>query len=54
MQNKKCINCMNYISNLKCLAFIDGIPEKILIGDDDHSKPLPTQDNDIVFEPITD
>ena len=34
------------------MAFIDGIPNAILDGDNDHSKPLPNQDNDIVFEPI--
>ena len=34
-----------------CKAFPDGIPDEILSGDNDHSKPLPGQQNDIVFEP---
>ena len=52
MQISTCSNCKNYLFDLKCLAFTNGIPDKILLQDDDHSKPLPTQDNDIVFEPI--
>lgn len=52
MENLRCISCKNYFSDLKCQAFPEGIPEKILIDKDDHSKPLPEQDNDIVFEPI--
>ena len=32
-----------------CDAFPDGIPDEI---ENDHSKPLPDQENDIVFEPI--
>ncbi|CAB4126209.1 hypothetical protein UFOVP153_39 [uncultured Caudovirales phage] len=35
-----------------CDAFPDGIPEEITSGDNEHSKPLPDQKNDIVFEPI--
>lgn len=34
-----------------CNAF-NNIPNEILLGDNDHSKPLPNQDNDIVFEQI--
>jgi hypothetical protein len=33
-----------------CKAFPDGIPEEITIGDNNHSKPLHGQKNDIVFE----
>lgn len=47
-----CSNCKNYLGDNTCLAFPDGIPDEILNGDNDHSKPLPNQDNDIVFEPI--
>ena len=47
----KCNNCANKLKGLKCKAF-DIIPDIILFGDNDHSKPLPNQDNDIVFEPI--
>ncbi len=34
-----------------CKAF-DKIPDIILTGENDHSKPLPEQKNDIVFEKI--
>lgn len=51
MQAITCLNCNNYINNLKCLAFLDGIPHEILNGTNNHSKPLKGQDNDIVFEP---
>lgn len=49
-----CNNCKNYIGDLKCLAFPNEISQEILNGENDHSKPLPEQDNDIVFEPIED
>ena len=52
MQNDRCISCDNYFGDLECQAFPEGIPEEILIGDNDHSKPLPDQKNDIVFEKI--
>ena len=35
-----------------CDAFPDGIPDEIVAGFNNHSKPLPFQPNDIVFEPI--
>ena len=47
-----CFNCKNYINNLTCAAFPIEIPEEILKGDNDHSKPLPEQENNIIFEPI--
>ena len=34
-----------------CNAFPDGIPDEI-IDENEHSIPLPDQDNKIVFEPI--
>lgn len=37
-----------------CDAFPEGIPDEITGGDNPHNKPLPNQDNDIVFEPVTD
>ena len=33
-----------------CNAFPDGIPNEITSGENEHLKPLPEQDNDIVFE----
>tara|TARA_B100000745_G_C19803992_1_gene264650 strand:+ start:167 stop:310 length:144 start_codon:yes stop_codon:yes gene_type:complete len=36
------------------LAFPNGIPEEILDGSNDHTKPLPNQDNDIVFLDLED
>ena len=46
-----CNGCKNHIDGLKCKAF-EIIPDEILFGENDHSKPLPDQKNDIVFEPI--
>jgi hypothetical protein len=47
-----CQNCINYLSELKCLAFPDGIPDIILNGESGHSKPLQNQDSNMVYEPI--
>lgn len=52
MTKDLCNNCKNYLGDGYCLAFPIGIPKKILVGDEDHSKPLSDQDNDIVFESI--
>ena len=49
MQKDLCFKCKNYFGDLSCMAFKE-IPEEILVGDNDHSEPLPGQDNDIVFE----
>ena len=35
-----------------CEAFPEGIPNVIAYGENDHTKPLPDQENDIVYEPI--
>lgn len=51
MQNNLCSDCVHYLGKTKCDAFSNGIPDEILLGFNDHSKPLPDQDNDIVFEP---
>ena len=54
--SKFCRNCrfMNSPGGKvpKCLAFPKGIPAEIFTGKNNHSKPLPKQDNGIVFEPI--
>lgn len=49
-----CLMCNFLKWNMTCEAFPNGIPQEILVGENDHSKPLPNQDNDIVFEPIDD
>ena len=50
-----CNYCKHFdFENMKafsCDAF-DNIPDEILSGDNQHSKPLPGQGNNIVFEPI--
>lgn len=47
-----CNRCANYLGDLTCQAFPNGIPKEIIFDKNDHSEPLPEQDNDIVFEPI--
>lgn len=48
-----CFHCKHFdIETSTCKAFPNEIPEEILVGLNDHSKPLPKQDNDIVFAPI--
>lgn len=48
----RCITCLNYTDKGKCIAFKGKIPKEILSGDNNHSKPLKGQENDIVFEEI--
>lgn len=46
-----CFKCKNFTPyGMGCKAF-DDIPDEILLGEDDHSKPLEGQENNIVFEP---
>ena len=33
-----------------CDAFPEGIPDEIISGNNNHSKPLPNQNNKVVFE----
>lgn len=47
-----CFLCKHYLLNSQCDAFINQIPLEIIRGDNDHTKPLKEQENDIVFEPI--
>ena len=54
MECNRCNNCINYRGKLECEAFPNGIPEEILLCENDHSKPCCGQKNDIVFEPIED
>jgi hypothetical protein len=51
--NLICFRCKHFdrFEHGGCTAFPDGIPDVITSGENDHSKPLPGQGNDIVFEP---
>ena len=48
-----CNDCKNFIKGegLKCKAF-ERIPNEIISGINDHSKPLTNQVNNVVFEPV--
>jgi len=49
--NLICFKCKNYRDfEIGCDAFPNGIPNEIILGQNDHSKPLEFQTNDIVFE----
>lgn len=43
-----CQDCIHYAGGFKCSAFPVGIPQEILDGNNDHSKPYPG-DNGIIF-----
>lgn len=48
-----CFECKHFnLSGTGCNAFSEGIPSEITSGENNHSKPLKGQGNDIVFEPI--
>jgi len=46
-----CNKCKNHVLGLKCKAFAE-IPDEILSGENNHSKPLNNQNNNIIFDPI--
>jgi hypothetical protein len=46
-----CNECKHRKPKGICTAFKKGIPSVIFSGKNQHSKPLPNQGNDIVFEP---
>jgi len=46
----QCLACKHLGKPLTCKAFPKGILKKILDVKIDHIKPIPDQDNDIVFE----
>jgi hypothetical protein len=52
LYSEQCSFCINHTYKYKCKAFPDNIPEDIWLNKVKHSKPLPSQKNDIVFEPI--
>ena len=45
-----CNQCKHRLIGFKCLAF-DDIPNDIIFGRNDHSKPFPGQKRDFVFTP---
>lgn len=47
-----CLKCKNWNEYCECPAFPDGIPNEILSGENDHSKPLKEQKNNIVYEAV--
>lgn len=51
-----CFECAHFdrsdAAEIKCKAFPKRIPNKIWLGENDHSKPLPDQKNNIVFKPL--
>jgi hypothetical protein len=50
-ESKQCYSCKFFYGHSACKAFIDGIPEEILTGEIEHSKPIKGQGNSIVYEP---
>jgi hypothetical protein len=56
MTGNACMNCKHFNDEVQnrnvCKAFPDGIPVKILIGENDHTKPYPG-DHGVRFTPIT-
>ena len=49
----QCFLCKHYIGVMRCKAFPEKIPEEIMTGFKDHSKPYPG-DNGIRYEPVHD
>lgn len=51
--NLACLRCEHFLRfEGGCKAFPNGIPDEITSGQNDHSKPLPEQGNEITFKPI--
>lgn len=46
-----CNNCTHHIKGIKCKAFAI-IPDEIIFGKNDHSKPLADQGNELVYQQI--
>jgi hypothetical protein len=45
-----CFDCKHLKKGMICKAFPNGIPNNILLGKNNHRKPLRGQGNDVVFE----
>lgn len=54
IDNDICNRCKWFFGGRNCMAFPNGIPDEIMHGENQHSEPLPEQDNEIVFEPMED
>ena len=51
--NLICFSCKHFREfEGGCDAFPKGIPNEITSGENQHDKPLPGQDNNIIFTPI--
>ena len=51
-----CLSCKNFNPGKwgTCKAFPEGIPHQIVSGEMEHSEPVEDQENDIVYEQITE
>jgi len=49
-----CFSCIHFDEILGCPAFPDGIPEEILLGENDHSQIIKGQVGKFIFEPINE
>ena len=52
-----CLSCKHFVGLTRndkpvCIAFLKGIPDEILNGKNDHSKPLEGQEDDTVYEAV--
>lgn len=50
-ETTQCPTCKHYSGQLKCLAFPKGIPQRILTGKHDHTRPY-DGDKGIRYEPL--
>ena len=48
-----CRACVWFVTNKRCLAFPDGIPDPIWMGENDHKKPY-KGDHGIQYDPVDD
>ena len=51
MQSDQCLNCARFWLSGGCEAFPSGIPEEILRGEFDHTRPYPG-DNGLRYVPL--
>src|SRR5688572_2242196 len=51
MQNIHCITCKHYLSDLSCMAFLQRIPDEIILGANDHTSVQEGQNGSFVYQP---